>query len=280
MPRGRAVAKIVAAAILALLVLAGIGYGGLCVWFAVHERAFVFQPMRRASTSPVAAGLKGVAEVTIATADGEHLYGWWSAPPPGHGAIIVLTGKGVVVSDYAGFFADLAAHRFGVLGIDYRGNGASTGTPSEEGLRADARAAFDFVRHAAPDAKIAVIGESLGTWPAIALAVDRPVAGVLLNSPYASVVRLFALRRPFLPYRLLMADPLDSEALIGRVHVPVMILHGTADRAIPIAEARRLYRAAHQPKTMIEVAGAAHVNVWFGATRDRAFAALAAWTAP
>src|SRR5260221_8770833 len=236
--------------------------------------------MARASTSPEAAGLSGVLEARIPTEDGETLYGWWAPAQPGHGAIVYLVGKGLVLSDGAGLFADLAAHGFGVLGIDYRGNGLSTGHPSESGLRADARAAFDFVRDAAPEARIAVVGESLGTGIAVGLARDRPVAGILLNSPYASIVRLFELRGMKLPYRLLMADPLDSEALIGGLGVPVMILHSRADQAIPIAEARRLYAAAREPKEMIEIDGANHGETWFGPTRDRALAALAKWIAP
>jgi len=273
-------AKRVLIACAAFLLLASFAYAGLCLWFVVNERSLVFYPMARASIAPQSAGLKGVAEVNLATEDGERLYGWWTSPKPGHGVIVILTGKGVVLSDYANQVGDLADHGFGVLGIDYRGNGVSTGSPSEAGLRADARAAFDFVRAAAPQAKIAVFGESLGTGVAVGLAHDRPVAGVLLNSPYASVARLFELRGLKLPYRVLMADPLDSEALIGGLGVPVMILHATADDAIPISEARRLYAEAREPKEMIEVDGANHAEVWFGPTRDRALAALALWTAP
>jgi len=274
------IAKSVLIGCAAVLLLGGFAYAGLCLWFAVNERSLVFYPMARASIAPQAAGLKGVAEVSIATEDGERLYGWWAPPQPGHGAVIYLVGKGLVLSDGAGLFGDLADHGFGVLGIDYRGNGASTGRPSESGLRADARAAFDFVRGAAPQARIAAFGESLGTGIAVGLAHDRPVAGILLNSPYASIVRMFELRGMPLPYRLLMADPLDSEALIGGLGVPVMILHSRADQAIPIAEARRLYAAAREPKEMIEIDGADHGELWFGPTRDRALAALAAWTKP
>jgi fermentation-respiration switch protein FrsA (DUF1100 family) len=75
-----------------------------------------------------------------------------------------------------------------------------------------------------------------------------------------------------------MTDTLDTEELIGRLTVPVMILHGTADQAIPLAEARRLYAAAHQPKEMIEIEGASHAATWFGPARDRALKALAEWT--
>jgi fermentation-respiration switch protein FrsA (DUF1100 family) len=98
----------------------------------------------------------------------------------------------------------------------------------------------------------------------VALARERPVAGVLLNAPYASVLRLFELRGPPLPYRLLLTDQFDSEALIGGIGVPVMILHGTADENVPVTEARRLYAAAREPKTMIEVEGAGHSAAWEG----------------
>jgi alpha-beta hydrolase superfamily lysophospholipase len=280
MPRGRKIAKGALVALAALLLLAGLAYGGVCVWFTIHARSFVFAAVPRVSTSPLDSGLNDVTEVTIRTDDGERLYGWWKPPAPSHGAVLVLCGKGVIVSDEAGLFRDLAAQGFGVLAIEYRGNGISTGTPTEAGLRADARAGFDFIRAAAPQAKIAVLGESLGTGIAVGLAQDRKLAGVLLNSPYASVVRLYEMRGPPLPYRLIMPDQLDSEALIGTIGIPVMILHGSEDDAIPVAEARRLYAAAHEPKTLIVIEGAGHVAVWFGPTRERALAALAAWTAP
>jgi fermentation-respiration switch protein FrsA (DUF1100 family) len=124
-----------------------------------------------------------------------------------------------------------------------------------------------------------VFGESLGTGPAVALAHDRPVTGILLNAPYASVRRLYELRGPAVPYRWLLTDQFDSEALIGAVGVPVMILHGTADPAIPVDEARRLYAAAKEPKRIIVVEGAGHLDAWEGGGEAPALAALARWTA-
>ena len=92
--------------------------------------------------------------------------------------------------------------------------------------------------------------------------------------------RLFELKALPLPYRWLMRDQFDSEALIGGIGAPLMILHGTADGAIPIAEARRLYAAAHEPKTMIEIAGVGHLAAYDSGGEGRALEALARWTAP
>ena len=276
--------KVLVAGLTCVAILGAI-YLVVCTLFVAYEPAFVFAQVPRHLT-PQAAGLKGFGEVTVTTEDGVPLVGWWRPPEPGHGAIVFLTGTGVVLSDYGGLFADLAGQGFGVLGIDYRGNGGSPGVPSEAGWRADARAAFDYVRAAAPQAKIAVFGESMGTGFAVGLAVERPASGVLLNSAYASVARLFEkngmplLRGVPFPASLLMKDPVDSVALIGRLSVPVLILHGTEDWAIPIGEARRLYAAAHPPKELIEVPGAGHVAVWFGPYRERALQALAEWTRP
>jgi fermentation-respiration switch protein FrsA (DUF1100 family) len=263
------------------LLLASAAYGALCLWFVAHQHEFQYGDMRRPRVSPESVGLAGFAAVDITTEDGELLDAWWAPPPePGRGIVLFLHGTPSTLADTVWRLPDLQQSGFGIMAIDYRGYGASTGIPSEAGFRADASAAFDWIRAVAPGSGIAVFGESLGTGPAIALARDRPVAGVLLNAPYASVRRLFELRAPPLPYRWLMRDQFDSEALIGAIGVPVMILHGTADPNIPIAEARRLYAAAHEPKTMIEIEGAGHLAAYDNGGEDRALAALARWTAP
>jgi alpha-beta hydrolase superfamily lysophospholipase len=286
MPDWLALGRRVLATLLKCLLVLGLLYIGLCGVFWAFEPAFVFARAPRAPVTPGSAGLRGFSEVQVATEDGAKLYGWWGPPRPGSGVVLVLTGTGVAMADYAPLMADFAAHGFGVIGIDYRGNGASPGEPSEAAWRADARAAFDFAHAKAPQAKIAAYGQSMGTGFAVMLAVDRPAVGVLLDSPYASVVRLFErggiplARGVPLPARLLMSNPVDAESVIGQLRVPVLILHGSEDRVILPQEARRLYAAAHEPKELIEVEGAGHAGVWFGPAREHALAALATWTAP
>jgi alpha-beta hydrolase superfamily lysophospholipase len=248
-------------------------------WFVVLQRDFQYAPGGTSGTLE-AVGLEGFTEVYITTKDAERIISWWAPPRPGAGVVLFFHGTPSTLRDTVWRLPDLWKTGLGVMAIDYRGYGGSTGSPSELGLRTDARGAFDYIHAAAPASKVALFGESLGTGVAIALARERPVAGVLLNAPYASVLRLFELRGPPLPYRWLLTDQFDSEALIGGINVPVMILHGMADDQIPIKEARRLYAAAHEPKTIIEVEGAGHLSAWEGGAREPALKALVAWTAP
>jgi alpha-beta hydrolase superfamily lysophospholipase len=230
--------------------------------------------------TPAEAGAPWLTAVDIRTADGERLDGWWSPPAAGKGVAIFFHGTPGTLADTVWHLTDLAQTGLGALAIDYRGYGGSTGQPSEAGLRDDARAAFDFVRKVAPEARIAVFGESLGTGVAIDLARDRPVAGIVLNAPFASLGNHYAMHLPPLPYRLLLTEQFDSEGQIGAVGAPVLILAGTADDVTLIGEARRLFAAAREPKQMIEVEGAGHCGAWTGAAKAEALAALAAWTAP
>jgi len=258
----------------------GVLYLYLCVTYAIHQREYQYTLGGTRST-PETAAAAGFTEVKIATADGERLDGWWRPPPAAErGVVLFLHGTPGTVPDQVWRLDQLKHSGLGILAIDWRGYGGSTGNPTELGLRADARAGFDFIRAAAPQSKIAVFGESLGTGPAVALARDRPVAGVLLNAPYASVRRLFELRGLPIPYRWLMKDPFDSEALIGGVTAPLLILHGTDDPAIPVAEAHRLYDAAHEPKMIFIADGAGHLDAWEGGGERLALEALARWTTP
>ena len=258
----------------------GVLYLYLCVTYAIHQREYQYTLGGTRST-PETAAAAGFTEVKIATADGERLDGWWRPPPATErGVVLFLHGTPGTVPDQVWRLDQLKHSGLGILAIDWRGYGGSTGNPTELGLCADARAGFDFIRAAAPQSKIAVFGESLGTGPAVALARDRPVAGVLLNAPYASVRRLFELRGLPIPYRWLMKDPFDSEALVGGVTAPLLILHGTDDPAIPVAEAHRLYDAAHEPKIIFIADGAGHLDAWEGGGERLALEALARWTTP
>lgn len=231
------------------------------------------------AATPQSVGLVGFRDVTVTTQDGQRLDAWWTPPPlPGRGVVLFLHGNPGTLGNTAPRLASLQRAGLGAMAIDYRGFGRSTGEPSEQGLRIDARAAFDYLRRAMPRSAIAVFGESLGTYPAVALACDRPVAGVLLNAPFASLRSLWALRGHPGDDPWLVDRPFDSAALIPCIRAPLMILQGSEDRLVPMIEPLLLFSVAHAPKTMIIVPGVGHVAAYQGDTEKQALAALTRWT--
>src|SRR5438270_1561409 len=127
----------------------GVLYLYLCVTYAIHQREFQFTLGGTRST-PEAAAAAGFTEVRVPTEDGERLDGWWLPPPAGRGVILFLNGTPGTVPDHTWRFAQLKHSGLGILAIDWRGYGGSTGQPSELGLRADARAGLDLLRAGAP----------------------------------------------------------------------------------------------------------------------------------
>ncbi len=169
-------------------------YVGVCALFWAYEPAFVFAQVHRPASPPQAAGLKGFAEVTITTDDGVPLYGWWG---PGSSrataAIVYLTGSGLTLS--------------GLRRVDRRPGGASSWRrrhrlPRQRRLAparrakphgaATRRAGFDFVQGAAPGAKIAVFGESMGTGLAVGLARRRDRSPECASAPIRPTHRFCA----------------------------------------------------------------------------------------
>ena len=266
------------AALIAGVVVAVL-YGTVAALFYVNQRRLLYVADARRVT-PAEAGLGGFEAVSIPTPDGETLQGWWRAPPTsGHGAVLYFHGNSGALIQRRQRFEDMAEAGLGVLAVSYRGYGGSTGRPSEQALIGDAAVVLDWLGERAPVARTAVFGESLGSGVAVALAAEREVGGLVLDSPYSSIERVAARLYPWLPVSLLASDRFDSAARIGRVREPIFISHCTGDALIPISEARRLAGLARSPVVLDAVPGCAHVEGWAeDEARGRMLAALQAVT--
>lgn len=227
-----------------------------------QQRNFIYQ-RSTLQLEPAAVGLTGVEVVTVATADGESLVAWWSPPAPGKPTVLFLHGNAGTVADRWGRFAFYQANGLGTLFLDYRGYGGSTGHPTEAGLIADALAAYDWLLDkGVRPGEIGVVGESLGSGPAVALATSRPVAAVALEAPFSSMVETASYHYPWLPVSLLLHDRWDSAQRIRALMAPLLVVHGTADRIVPYALGVRLYEAAPGRKRLITVDGAGHLDIF------------------
>jgi fermentation-respiration switch protein FrsA (DUF1100 family) len=246
--------------VVAVLYLAGVAV----VFFKQRSMLFPIPPVGR--TAPEAAGFGEAEEHVLTTADGEKVIIWHVPAKPGHAVILYFPGNGDYLAGRVSRFRGMTSDGTGLVALSYRGYAGSSGKPSEQGLLQDAAAAYAFTAAKYSADRIVAWGFSLGTGVATALAVEHPIAKLILEAPYTSTVDLAGSLLRFVPVRLLMLDQFRSDQRITRVNVPLLIMHGTGDSTIPIAYGERLFELAHEPKQFVRFEGGGHDNLdGFGA---------------
>ena len=239
----------------------------------------LFVPSRSVEWTPADADLP-FSDLEIATQDGERLHGWW-IPSPGRagGHVLLCHGNAGNVGDRVSHAALLTAAGFDVLLFDYRGYGRSSGRPSEEGTYRDARAAWAaLLAMSGVDAeRVVYLGESLGGAVALALALEEPPAGLVLQSTFTSIRDMAKRHYPFVPGSL-VPDAYPSLSRIGGLRAPLLVIHGERDAIVPPMHGDELFAAAPEPKELHVVAGAGHNDLLTLAGEEWA-RTIAAWTA-
>ena len=235
-------------------------YGGLLALMYFAQRALMYFP-ETFRTAPADAGFAVAEEVTLDTADGERVI-VWHVPPRGDKPVIVyFHGNGASLRYRVDRFRALTADGSGLVALSYRGYGGSSGSPSEAGLIADAHAAYDYAAARYQPARIVLYGESLGSAVAIAIAAEKSVGRVILESPFTSATDIGASVYWFVPVRWLIKDPFYSDRRIGKVRVPILMLHGERDNVVPIRFGERLFVLANEPKRLVRFAAGNHVDL-------------------
>jgi fermentation-respiration switch protein FrsA (DUF1100 family) len=228
-------------------------------WFA--QRGMMYLPSGEV-VSPADAGLPAAEQVTFATEDGLRLHGWFvPAGAAGDGTtVIVFNGNAGNRSYRADLAAGLARAGLSVLLFDYRGYGGNAGSPTEEGLALDARAARRYLdtRADVDRERVVYFGESLGSGVAVRLALDRRPRALVLRSPFTSMVDAARYHFPYLPVGWLLRDRYESDRLIARIGCPLLVVAASHDTIVPSEQSRRLFAAAVQPKTLVIVEQADH----------------------
>jgi fermentation-respiration switch protein FrsA (DUF1100 family) len=242
------------------LIVLLVGYLGVVVLLYFMQRALMYFPDSE-RMSPAAAGLPGAEEILLDTADGERLIAWHLPAQGDRPVVLYLHGNGGALSHRAQRFRALTADGTGLVAIDYRGFGGSSGQPTESGLLIDAATAYEFAAARYPSARIVVWGESLGTGVAVGLAAERPIGRLVLEAPFTSAVDLAARRYPFVPVRWLMKDQYRSDLHIASVAAPLLVLHGARDPIVPIAYGERLFGLAREPKRFVRFAEGEHEDL-------------------
>ncbi len=221
--------------------------------------------------------------VSFQTDDGLTLRGWWLPQPDSQRVVVGFTGHRGAKHELLGIGSGLWRAGNNVLLFDFRGRGDSDVAPLSLAHKElpDARAALRFARQRMPDAKLGVIGYSMGAAVAILIAAADPtIDAVVADSPFASIrdvlENAYKLRR--LPPRFLLelsdvinrwrygyqfaaVRPMD---VVGEIAPrPLLVIHGTADSLIPADQGEQLYDAAGEPKALWLVPDAIHCGAYF-----------------
>src|SRR5258706_2740473 len=208
--------------------------------FLLQERLiFMPRPLSDAARQDIRLRFPEGQNVFAEAADGTRVHAWHLPGPPNAPLVLYFGGNAEDVSWMLGE-AD-AAPTVGWVLVEYRGYGASEGSPSEAALVADALLWYDKF---SPQAKrIYAFGRSLGSGVAVRLAAERRVDALILATPFDSLVQVAKRHYPFLPVSLLLRHRFDSVSLAPKITIPLLCLVATRDSIIPPDHAKLLYDA-------------------------------------
>lgn len=228
----------------------------LVVYLAQDALVFHRQPLGEGRRAQVAQRFPALQEVLLAAADGTRLHAWHlrSSGP----LVLYFGGNAEEVS----WMLEEAGNAPGVswLLVDYRGYGLSEGAPGETALVADALQWFDHATtlSGVDPRRIFAFGRSLGSGVAVALAARRPLAGVILATPFDSLAAVAKRYYWYLPVDLLLKHRFDSIALAPKLQVPLLCLIAERDEVIPPVHGERLFDAWGGAKRKILLQEAGH----------------------
>jgi len=228
------------------------------------ENRFVFHPTHKPAVDWDLPGT-GIEECTFRSRDGTRLHGWWH---PGAGGqaegetpvLLWCHGNAGNITHRADDALEFARHGLAFLLFDYRGYGKSEGKPSEHGLNLDAEAAYAYLteQRGIRPGRIICFGRSLGAAVALHAALRGKPAGVIMEAAFASMPSVAMRKIPFPPLGLFMRNQFDCLGMVGYLRVPLLMVHGSDDRLVPIRHGRRVYEAAPGPKEFYTIEGAGH----------------------
>ena len=133
--------------------------------------------------------------------------------------------------------------------ISWRGFSGNKGQPTEEGLYEDANSAIKWLNlNGVKNKEIIIYGESLGTGVAIEVAQNKNFAGIILESPFTSMINAGKEKYPFLPVKLLLKDKYESDKKIKNIKSPILVMHGMVDTIVPFSMGQKIYELANEPK--------------------------------
>ncbi len=250
----------------------------LTVFGCAIMNRYVFIPKKELPSTPARNSLP-YREIWFPARDGVQLNGWFLPGAPETPLVLFFHGNAGNLTDNLEYLNLLHGRGYPIFIFDYRGYGKSKGEPLRENdLYQDARGAVSYLegqgwRHE----RMIFFGQSLGSAVALQMALETPPAGLIIESSFTSMKEIVKYVSPLAYYMVGWWGidlPFDNFAKIGRVEVPLLLIHGDKDTVVPVEMTRRLFARACAPKMLHIISGGGHCDVF---TRDSS-TYLAAWS--
>lgn len=177
------------------------------------------------------------------------------------GLVLYFHGNSRSIKGWAKYARDFYRYDYDVVLVDYRGFGKSTGKRSESDMLSDMQFVYDRLKEQYGEDHLIVYGRSLGSGFAAKLAADNQPRYLILDAPYLSFLKAIKRFLPILPVKWVLRFHLRTDRWLRDVRCHTYILHGTADRLIPIQHSEELQRIDPHRITLIRIEGGGHNNL-------------------
>ncbi len=235
-----------------------LGYVLLLLVYFLIQSHIIYHP-RQNLNPPSEYGLQDFTIIHLNTTDGLSLKAWYHPAKASLPTILFFHGNAGHIGDRAPIVFPYFQAGYGIFLFEYRGYGDNPGTPNEKDNIRDAITAWNYLQQSTkPPHCIVAYGESLGTGVAVALAAQRKVSAVILQSPFTSLDNVAKHHYPFLPVSWLLQEHYNSLSQIAHINSPLFIIHGDVDSVIPIQNSYLLYQQAYSPKELAIAPGKSH----------------------
>ena len=191
-----------------------------------------------------------IDKIKIKSKDNIELMGWYhKKDSKNYKTILFLHGNAGSLENRIHKINHFQNMKINFLIIAWRGFSGNKGNPTEKGLYEDAESAINWLKNKGIRTKdIIIYGESLGTGIATEIAQNNNFAGVILESPFTSMIDAAKNKYPFFPIRFLLKDKYESDKKIKNIKSPLLIMHGESDKIVPFWMGKKMYDIANEPK--------------------------------
>ena len=231
--------------IVGLLILA---YLIITIYLYSFQRNLLYHPMENnyfgdKITVPV-------EKIKIKTKDNIELLGWYHKKDANnYKTILFLHGNAGSLENRIHKINHFNDMNLNFLIVAWRGFSGNKGQPTEKGLYIDAKSAVDWLEKKGINIEnIVIYGESLGTGVATEIAQNNNFAGIILESPFTSMVEAGKTKYPIFPIGLLLKDKYESDKKVKNIKSPILIMHGKEDKIVPFWMGKKMFELANEPK--------------------------------